>query len=254
MKTLFRSLGIAFIFGVIGGCGTSAPMQLESTNSSAIKRVAVVSMIGTPLTRNYIGITAFNNESGSHDISAWHLDDEYESQLRQALTKHGKFEVLPEKVDRNRFAGVYDLTGPWDAPGFRVPNPNKIAEKFKAEGARLNVDAFVLVLKSEWPPRRGVGIFVRGMGSLTNVSQLYVFASIYIIDAKSGLAIAKRLVSHDHTSSMGAMERGAPSRHLPVEMSRQDFTEFSKDQLDMLRQQFIDLPRAAWERTIRAMN
>jgi hypothetical protein len=226
-----------------------------------MKTVAVMSMVATPLKRQYTGLTAFGNESSSHDIAAWRIDDEYEDQIREAITRAGLFQVIPDRLDRTQFAAAYDLTGPWDAVGFRVPNPNKVAREFQDAGIRLKVDGFVVVLRSEiqdifagtnqW--LRGVGIYSRGFGDTTKVSMLHVVASVYIVDAKTGLTIAKKFLTHQHSGWAGQNERTMPRAFIAPEISRTDFEKLSKEQLELIRAKLIELPKDAWEPTIRAM-
>jgi len=83
---------------VLAACATT--QERVSTDALAkIKKVA-------EFHRQYTGFTVFGNESEKQDISAWKVDDEYETQIRSVLTKVARFDVIQVPYERKDFYSV----------------------------------------------------------------------------------------------------------------------------------------------------
>src|SRR3989442_10369901 len=90
---------------VLAACATT--QERVSTDAIAkIKKVAVMSLTANEFHRQYTGFTVFGNESEKKDISAWKVDDEYETQIRSVLTKVARFDVIQVPYERKDFYSV----------------------------------------------------------------------------------------------------------------------------------------------------
>ena len=69
------------------GCAQTPPVQREELTQ--FKRIGAVSVIGDTLTRQYLGLTVFGNESDERNVSEWDLDRVYAGQIGEAARLSG---------------------------------------------------------------------------------------------------------------------------------------------------------------------
>jgi len=87
-----RLLGIAVLL-ILAGCA-STPDRVSPDALAKIRKVGVMSLAAHEFDRKYTGLTVFGNEYEKQDISAWNVDDEYESQMHRAVQGLARFEAV----------------------------------------------------------------------------------------------------------------------------------------------------------------
>ncbi len=245
---------------VLAACATT--QERVSTDALAkIKKVAVMSLTANEFHRQYTGFTVFGNESEMQDISAWKVDDEYETQIRSVLSKVARFDVIQVPYERKDFYSVYDINGPWDAPAYRTPKWTAVEEKLKAYSTKNSVDGIILILKRESNDFlastnqyfRGAGFYVRGLGNTTGVSVLHLLSSVVLVDGQTGKPLATRILARSHEGWPGTVARAAPMMSIAPVISRAKLAELSQETITDVRAKLIDLPKDAWEPTLKAL-
>jgi hypothetical protein len=257
LTSMQRIFGI-FLVALLAGCASS-PDRVSSDALARIKKVGVMSLAAHEFDRKYTGFTVFNNEYEKQDISAWKVDDEYEAQMLGALAKLSRFDTVRPAYERKDFYRVYDLNGPYDAPAFRTPKWSAVEEPLKAFAGKNSLDAILVVVRRESHDFlagtnqyfRGAGFYARGMGDTTAVSVLHLLATVALIDGQTGKPlVVKELVRATDTSSLA---KATPMTKAAPELPRTKLNALDREKLDTIRAQLIDLPKDAWEPTLRAM-
>lgn len=179
---------------IFAGC-TAAPTQLTPEHASAINRVGVISLVARDFHRSYVGLTAFGNEQEKVDISVWRVDSDYEEQLSDALRALRKVPIVGT-IDKapyvsarlDRAAGLIGVEPDWAA----------LTETVQRQASEHRLDA-VLVLTTRVEPNfaraqaltlRGAGFYARGVGDTTRFSTMHLFATVGLLDGRSGQLLA----------------------------------------------------------------
>ena len=230
----FKYLVLVGLLTLLAGCATT---RIAPETVSRLKRVGIISVTAHEFYRRYTGLTAFGNESEKQDISAWKVDDEYEIQMQSALSKLGLFEAVIVPYDRNEFYPVYNINGPWDAPGFRKEWVN-VEDQLKSFAHKHSLDGVVMVIWHDYDDflaqtnqrLRGAGLYARGMGNTTAVSVIHLLSSLGVIDGQTGKPIV----------TVGLVF----TKKVPPELARAALTNIDQTEL---RTMLIDLPKDSWE-------
>jgi len=230
----FKYLVLVGLFILLAGCATT---RIAPETVSRLKRVGVISVTAHEFHRRYTGFTAFGNEREKQDISVWKVDDEYEVQMQSALSKLGLFEAVIVPYDRKEFYPVYNINGPWDAPGFRKEWVN-VEGQLKSFALKHSLDAVVMVIWHDYDDflgrssqrLRGAGLYARGVGSKTFVSAIHLLSSLGVIDGQTGKPIA----------TVGLVF----TKKVPPELARAALTNIDEAEVRAL---LIDLPKDGWE-------
>jgi hypothetical protein len=229
-----RWLFLISLLIILSGCVT---MRIPPETVSRLKRVGVISVTAHEFHRRYTGFTVFGNEREKQDISAWKVDDEYETQMQTALSKLGLFEAVVVPYDRAEFYPVYNISGPWDAPAFRKEWIN-VEEQLRGFAQKHSLDAVVMVIWHDYDDFlahtnqriRGAGLYARGMGDITSASVIHLLSSLGVIDGQTGKPIA----------IIGLLF----TRKVPPELARAELNSLDEAEL---RTMLIDLPKDQWE-------
>ncbi len=247
---LFAAALTAFL---LAGCA-SVPTRVEANASASLKRVLVVSIAAAQLQRRYTGLTVLGNEHEVKDITAWGLDDEFETQIMGALKERGIVGMtLPGT--RAQLLAVNNPNGPRKAPAFSTPNWKDIESTLRALGTEHKVDGFVLITPREVPDFlagtnqffAGLGFYARGFGSRTTVSVLHLIATVSIGDSSGKLLASRPLLSAGASSHV---QGRTPLRLVDAELARRAFNETSESAFQNTRGMLVDLPRHFWAITL----
>jgi hypothetical protein len=228
---------------LLTGCATT---RLTPDTVSRINKVGVMSLTAHEFHRGYTGLTVFGNEREKQDISAWKVDDEYELQMQNALSKLGLFETVRVPYERKEFYPVYNINGPWDAPAFRKDWVN-IEGQLKEFARKHSLDAVVVViwretddfLASSNQRIRGAGFYARGVGDVTAVSVVHLLSSVAVIDGQTGKPSA--VVGLTFT------------KKISPDLTRVEFTRLDDIKMAEVRAMLIDLPKDSWESKFRTI-
>jgi len=235
---------IVIMIALLTGCATT---RIAPEKMASIKKVGVISLVAHEFYRDYVGLTVFGNEHEKIDISSWKVDDEYESQIQNALAALGRFEVVRVSYDRKEFYPVYDVNGPWDAPAFRTPKWSAVESKFKRLADQNSLNALVVVISllcedflgGSNQYFRGPGFYARGIGGMTAVSAMHLVSGIAVIDGLTGKTMAIRVMK--------------PIVKVPPELSRAKLGDIGEQRASQVRSMLIDLPKDRWEPIFKAL-
>jgi hypothetical protein len=228
---------------------------------NAIKRVGVISIAAQELYRQHTGFTPLDNGVEKLDISKWKVDDEYEFQIENALTKLRPFEVVRIGHERMYLVSIYDLGGSSESAASRVPNWKAVQEKLKAIASKSSLDAIVLVTSRESQDfltgtdqyLRGAGFYARTVGSSTRVSVMHVLATVALINGRTGMPINTRPLARTQEGWSSTVDRAAPMAVVSPEFSRAKLYGLGDAHAGDVRRLLIELPQDAWEPTLRAL-
>lgn len=267
---LFRWMVSACLVVFLAGCATMPGIGPDKLGK--IKKVGILSVTAQKFNRTYVGTTVFNDEYEHHDIAAWKVDDEYEAQMQNSLSRLGLFDIVRIPCNRtDLYNTMYDRSKDTWFSKFndqvRTVNWSNTADNVKAFAKDNALDAVILVserkiddfLGGSQVGLQGAGFYSRGMVSFTIVSVLYLLANVDVIDGQTG----ERLASHElapeyHPSGMGDRIFGnyrsvTPLIDVPAKQARAKFNDFGQQELNEIRAMLIALPKDAWEPTFRAL-
>lgn len=258
MRTMMKWLAAMVCVWLMVGCATP-PKPLPVEQASGIRRVAVVARTSDVFTRKYTGMTVFNNEMDSRDVSAWQLDQVYERQVAGVLRQEFGLTVIEAPYDAAAFEHMNDLNGPWSAPAFWGPNWGAIEGAVKAHCAAHQLDAIVGLAKMNTndvlagtnQSYGGLGLYGRGPGA--RLAVLHYFAKLAVLDCRTGKLLAERIVSRLHDALPGEVIRNAPLRAVDPELVTLPLAQWSEPQLTKLQADLTALPGSAWLVTLQTL-
>jgi hypothetical protein len=249
LHNFFKQVLLVTTMLLLGGCASTQD-SINAPQLSEIKKIGIVSLVGNQLHREYIGLTAFNNESESLDISTWNIDKEYETQLQNELTKIGHFLISQVSQDKvKEFDSVYNLNGPWDAPAFHTPNWGAIEEKLRSFAHEHSFDSLILVVASPTNNNGGLGLH----GAFRTDAALRLSAVVAIIDGKTGKPIAIRPLARIQEGLPGTIARSEPSAYISDGTVRSKLSSLDEAIMERIHAKIIDLPKNQWQPTLRAL-
>jgi hypothetical protein len=260
MLKKIKTLAVLAMTLAAAGCATP-PQPISGEQSSQIKRVAVISMVGDVFTRQYVGLTVFGNEREEKDITNWGLDQQYEAQIGAEVAKGRSLLVVKAPYPASDFAHVNDLNGPWSAPAFWGPNWTTIEAATRTYCSANSLDALFVLAKGKTGDFLSgtnqvfgsAGIYVRGTPFGNGASVLYLISHLALLDCKTGKTLAVRQVAQNQTDAPGAIVRSSPLMSIPTEISRTPIPQWSEQMQEKVRADLVNLPLQTWTPTINSM-
>jgi len=250
---LLSALGTFLIALALTGCAT-APQTLAPDVATGMKRLAVVSVTGEEFIRQYVGYTMFGNELEKKAIGSWGLDKAYEEQIGAAAEKVFGATVVKATYPVADFARINELKGTWDVPAFWGPHWDVIEAPVRDLCAVNKLDGVLVAARQkEGDPFAGTPQFVYGAGIYTargGVSLLHLLSAVSLMDCKTGKVLVTQWL---YKSSTGKYRERLVTAPLPTDVSRTQIPQWTPEIESRLRQELLDLPKAAWTNTLRSM-
>lgn len=252
MKRFF-TLGALLITAVLAGCA-SAPQTIAPDVAAGIKRLGVVSVTADEFTRQYVGVTMFGNEREKKSIATWNLDKAYVEQIGAAAEKVFGATVVKAAYPVADFARVNAHKNGWDAPAYWGPHWEVIETPVRDWCAANRLDAVLVAAQQrDLDPFSGTNQAVSGAGVYSarmGASVLHLLSNLSLLDCKTGKVLVTRWL---YKSQDGKYRDRLVSSPLPTEVSRMPIPEWTPEIESRMRQDLLDLPKAAWTSTLRAM-
>lgn len=227
----------------LAGCAT-APQTLPSDRVAGIKRVAVVSVTGSEISRKFVGFTVFGNEFETRPTAAWGLDKAYEAQIGAAAQTVFGAQVVNVTYTAADFARVNPPEGSWDA----------IEAPVRSLCGAHQLDALlVAAAQRSQDPFAQSNQFIQGAGVYAGRGaspRLHLLSSVSLMDCRTGKVLVNQWLYKDSTGKFRDRLVTAP---LSSEVARTPITDWTPDIENSLRQQLLELPKDAWTHTLRAM-
>ena len=243
-KRLFLGVGGFFLLSLVVSCAT-APASISPETLASVKRIGVLSLVGDKLFHYQIGRTAFGNENEEFDISSLNLDEAWEAAIAQEISKHTQFEVVDLELDRSPYYFSAAI------PGSRWPSepPAPLLKQLAEENS---LDAILV----HGPAGRDFGragvitsgvTLVRENGFIVNPRTNYFLESaLHLVDGDTGEVLAIRPIGQkDFLGLYNPLLEPAP--HDLVEVW---YSDYSAEQIEILKGIFLDLPQPYWEPAI----
>lgn len=203
MHILIKVFSATMLALLLSACA-SAPEIAPPDVVRKIKRVAVVSTVGSELTRTYIGATVFGNEKHVRQVPEWGLDRTYEGQISAELKQRG-YVVVEAAYPAGEFAKVNQrgrAEADWEAIGPVV--------KSYCDANRLD-GVFVM---AKWGPE-GIGVYAQ-RAPRNWFATLYLRSQIGLFDCGSARVVAARQVANPALKPKNMLAaRPMPGKALP---------------------------------------
>jgi hypothetical protein len=247
---------IAAIAFIVTGCASTPQPPLAENVRAGLKRVAVISTTGKTFTRQYTGLTVFNNEKEEIDVTDWRIDEQYEEELRGVLEKEFGVTVVRAPYPVTEFLHVNDLNGAWDAPVNWGPNWDKITAVTQSYCTANALDGLLVLARSKTSDYiagtnqsfGGIGIYGRGPAKTSAV--LHLVAKLGLLDCKTGKPLMVRYFATDQEYFT---QRAAPLATLPPELGTTPIASWTTDQRQLIRDEIRGLPFVAVRSTLRSL-
>jgi hypothetical protein len=252
MKSLSRFF-LLVLTALLTACATVQPLPKEVV--AKLQRVGVVSHTGGTLYKQYIGVTVFGNEKDTQEIGSWRLDEVYEKQVAEAVQRVFAAQPLVLAAYRDDFAAVNSLNGPYSAEAFWGPNFEKIAAATRRACTEQDLDAVVVLAR--WQSTDLVGATnqkVEGTGvyARRTFAYAYVMSKIGFLDCASGKPLSVGLLLKPGTSPHN-IGGGVVRASFSPDVAGKPLSTWSAPEREELRNILSELPREAWEATLRGM-
>lgn len=257
-KRWLQAVGAAVLVTQLWGCAAPPP-KLPQEQVAGLRRVAVVSRTADVFTRQYTGMTVFNNQLDRRNVADWRLDKTYEAQIGSELQGGYGMTVVDAPYDPVAFEHVNDLNGPWSAPAFLGSNWGAIEATTRAYCTANNLDAVVVVAKMHTndvlagtnQSYGGLGLYARGPGM--RVAVLHLFAKMALLDCRTGKPLAERVVSRNQAGLYGDQVRSAPLQQAPEDLVFLPVGEWTDAQATQVKTAMTELPAGVWAPTLRSI-
>jgi hypothetical protein len=262
MFNLFRCSGSFILVFLLAACASTPPDRPDPDALARIRTIGVMSLAAVTFHRQYTGVTVFNNEYENSDISGWNLDDDYEAQMQSALAGLSRFQAVRIPYDRKSFQTVY-VRKQFHAAGVQTAEWPAVEERLKTLAKANALDAIVVLIargsgdflaNTNQYLRGGPGFYVRSpIAFNSGVSVLYLIVDAVLIDGHTGKPIASRSLGAPREGMWRNMVTRPPLLDVPTELSRTNIGELGEARLGEIRVKLIELPKAAWDPTLRGL-
>lgn len=240
------------------GCATEQ-VRVKGEVAEKINRVAVVSMTAKSFSRQYTGMTVFNNEKEEIDISDWKIDAKYEELFRNQLKSDFGMTPVVAPYSEQEFSRVNDLNGPWDAPAYWGPNFDAIATATKNFCESHSLDAVVVIAKAKTMDFLagtnqyfgGAGIYSRG--PIMKVANMHLISKVALMDCATAKPLAVRPLSSKQYGLQSDILRSSPLFALNFEDSMIPIQQWSPEQKQRIQTDLSNIPSSAISETLRNM-
>ncbi|HET7832900.1 MAG TPA: hypothetical protein VFK88_08065 [Gallionella sp.] len=183
---------------VLTGCASTTPIQDEER--SKLKKVGIVSLIGEEFRFTKVGLTLFNNDEFSKNVSGWQLDKMVVQSAVETL-KNAEPPMRPVvlPVDHSLLGKLYRQKGEFGS----YVNVNRIEDDLRALVKKHPVDALVLIHSEQvQDPIQGTCIYLYGSGLYYRSLPFdepyikpYSFLRIVVLDGKTLKPLSQKLVN-----------------------------------------------------------
>ncbi len=189
--TMRKCLIILFLVVSLVSC---AHRTVPKENLDAIKRIAVLSLIGDKIQFLQIGTTVFDNVENYHSVKEWGIDNYIEGLMKNELAAMGQFKVLDVEFNRKKMYGIYRA-----ATRLRWDHDIGNVEEYLGELASFNsVDALILVarryIELEYPHRMvgGYTLYHRSFLGIKITTRIYLTLVVEVVDLRTIKSLARR--------------------------------------------------------------
>lgn len=221
--------------------------------------MAVISMTADTFTRQYVGLTVFNNEKESIDISDWKIDAGYEDLIRNELERGFGIRTVNTPYSVSEFARVHELKGPWNAPAFWGPNWDAIAQATRNHCSKNSLDALLVMAKSKGDGTarsthlapEGAGLW--GRGAFVDLAMLHLIARVALLDCTTGKPMAIRMLASRQFGSLSEISDSGPMLPVNFEDSQVPTEKWSPEKKLQYKNQLSTLPELAIKETLKSL-
>ncbi|MFZ6647644.1 hypothetical protein ACO0LO_18115 [Undibacterium sp. TJN25] len=262
--TLFplRLPGIVAISLVAAGCSTlpSRQVPLSSDALSKLKRVAVVSVLARSFTQQYVGMTAFGNETEEINIASWKIDEQYEKQFSQELQQRYRLNVVHAAYAASAFEPANEILSSWSSSGNPGPNWAAAEPAVRKYCKASALDALLLVAKDKSTDflgrtnqeMTGAGIYTRGTPFL-KIAAMHVIAKVALIDCATAKPLAVRSLAVSEDGTKNARPDSRPVLQIDYEEARIPISDWTFKRKQKVRADLSTLPNKAITETLRTI-
>lgn len=264
IKTTLRFLGVLSFSFWLSGCATMYS-PAEQGDLARMKRVGVVSVVGSVLTRQYTGLTIFNNEYETLDVSVWDLDAVYEDKLRNELRKKYGIDAVTPPFSKNEMQQVDLFIDPWNAP-LLTGGPTVDVRGALHNYCNANMLDGVLILNREARNDPGTNQYFGGPVIYTRLmfgssSSLYMISRLALLDCASGKRVVTRWLSSDQASPFTLKKlfvperphRGLPWRPFDKKLAMTPLAQWTPEELKQVYDKLIVMTDRPVEVTLRSI-
>ena len=230
-----KRVAAAFAFALLAAFANDASAKkIDAAKLDAIKRVGVISVSGDTLLDRRLGITVFGNAYEEFDVSEWGLDAEWQSQLEEAVTATGKFEIISLTTDHR--SALLASFG----------EESKTGEALRAVAETAKVDA-LLVFSSPLTDLYTRELYLERYGifgykaAFKKQAIYYLSGRLYLFDV-SGKTIDTQYLPANAPKGLGPI----PHRVVPEELEDVSFSDYTPEQKGALRKALIEIPQDLW--------
>jgi hypothetical protein len=265
LKTnVLRLIGISAVLFSLSGCTTTTPVSQEA--AARIKRVGVVSVTARTFTRQYTGLTIFNNEKETINISDWKVDQHYEELIRANLQKSYGIDAVTASYDADQFEQVGKFIDTMSAPLFESATVD-IATVVKNYCAANTLDAILLMRETgrgDGRTNQGYsGAVVYTNGGFGKRTSLYLVSNVRLLDCTTGKLLVERWLTADQSDPMKKFfvgmatgsdpMRGMPSYYIDLKTATTPIQQWSPQTLDEVRTKLLKIADIAIPATLRSI-
>lgn len=182
-----KILTLSFILLLLTGCAT-VPKTVTPENINAIKRVAVVSLLGDEIHFRKIGTTVFTNVDKKFSVQEWGIDQHIENLVKNEFKNNKSIQLVEINFDKEKLKDIYKSTN-------RIPYADydlKYVDKYLHDVATSEqVDALILIAETsiEIPntPQyvRGYALYNRTFLFLKFITKIYLVSAIEVVDLQT---------------------------------------------------------------------
>jgi hypothetical protein len=232
---------------LLAGC---VAIPVEPSKLAHIKRIGVVSALGSDFDRKYIGFTMFTNEQESFEISAWGLNERIERNLKPRLEQAFNATAVEVNADRAAFEAIHPQTV--GERMFAGQDWDKVAEPIRSICSTNRLDALMVVIGSrdvqDWIIGTNQLMQEYGVWSNRNYAWLYLNARAVLVDCRDLKDIASRGFADKTKYSF--LEAHGPHIELDKKFTKLSIDELSDADKDELRKALETLIDSTSEPTI----
>ncbi|WP_281556397.1 hypothetical protein [Thalassomonas sp. RHCl1] len=183
---------IAILIWGLAGCATYN-VQITDEQLKSVKKLGIVSLVGSDISYSYVGVTVFNNENKLFNFPELDIDNHIINEMKTELpSANNKVEIVPIPVERSLLASSY--RNPENLSGFDLKRfVNNMTEKTKG-----NDLSHILVISRDFIQFDEVPVKINGIGLRKHVFKddigAFIFLKFQLIDVKTKKEVSNSFI------------------------------------------------------------